>query len=263
MLHNSLKYYCDVWRFFMLKNYVFDLYGTLVDIRTNEWKPYLWKKMAEFYGLYGAKYTPKEMEKAYHKYADEELEATYKKMKGKNGISCVDDAEIQLEKVFQRLFTEKGVDADIALGTHAGQMFRVISMKFEKVYDGVFELLDTLKKKGKKIYLLSNAQYIFTGYEINALDLTPYFDGIVISSNECCKKPSKEFYNVLLERYNLKKEETVMVGNDQYADIQGAKNAGLTAYYVHTEISPEYIESECPADFKMLDGNIKDMIKLI
>ena len=103
MLHNSLKYYCDVWRFFMLKNYVFDLYGTLVDIRTNEWKPYLWKKMTEFYGLYGAKYTPKEMEKAYHKYADEELETTYEKMKGKNGISCLDDAEIQLEKVFQRL----------------------------------------------------------------------------------------------------------------------------------------------------------------
>ena len=247
----------------MLKNYVFDLYGTLVDIRTNEWKPYLWKKMAEFYGLYGAHYTSKELEKAYNKYVEEELQATYEKMKGKKGISCVDDAEVQVEKVFLRMFTEKGVEADMALATHAGQMFRVVSMKFEHVYDGVFELLDTLKKKGKKIYLLSNAQYIFTGYEINALGLTPYFDGIVISSNECCKKPSTEFYNVLLKRYKLKKEETVMIGNDQYADIQGAKKAGLTAYYVHTEISPDYIESECPADFKMLDGNIKEMIKLI
>ena len=247
----------------MLKNYVFDLYGTLVDIRTNEWKPYLWKKMAEFYGLYGAHYTSKELEKAYNKYVEEELQATYEKMKGKNGISCVDDAEVQVEKVFLRMFTEKGVEADMALATHTGQMFRVVSMKFEHVYDGVFELLDTLKKKGKKIYLLSNAQYIFTGYEINALGLTPYFDGVVISSNECCKKPSTEFYNVLLKRYKLKKEETVMIGNDQYADIQGAKKAGLTAYYVHTEISPEYIESECPADFKMLDGNIKEMIKLI
>ena len=247
----------------MLKNYVFDLYGTLVDIRTNEWKPYLWKKMAEFYGLYGAHYTAKELAKTYDEFVKEETEATYEAMKGKKGIKCLDDVDIQLEKVFLRLFTEKGVEADIALATHAGQMFRVVSMKFEHVYDGVFELLDTLKKKGKKIYLLSNAQYIFTGYEINALGLTPYFDGVVISSNECCKKPSAEFYNVLLKRYKLKKEETVMIGNDQYADIQGAKNAGLTAYYVHTEISPEYIESECPADFKMLDGNIKDMIKLI
>lgn len=247
----------------MLKNYVFDLYGTLVDIRTNEDKPYLWKKMAEFYALHGAHYTPKELAKAYWKYADEELQVVYENMKGKKGIAYLDDAEIQIEKVFLRLFAEKGVEADMALAVHTGQMFRVISMKFENVYDGVFELLDTLKKKGKKIYLLSNAQYIFTGYELNALGLTPYFDGIVISSNESCKKPSVEFYNVLLKRYKLKKEETVMIGNDQYADIQGAKKAGLTAYYVHTEISPEYIESECPADFKMLDGNIKEMIKLI
>ena len=247
----------------MLKNYVFDLYGTLVDIRTNEGKPYLWKKMAEFYGLYGAHYKPKELAKAYSQYVEEELQATYEKMKGKNGISCVDDAEVQVEKVFKRLFAEKGVEADMALATHAGQMFRVISMKFEKVYDGVFELFDKLKKKGKKIYLLSNAQYIFTGYELNALGLTPYFDGIVISSNEYCKKPSAEFYNTVLNRYKLKKEETVMIGNDQVADIQGAKNAGLAAVYVHTEISPDYVESECPADYKFLDGDIKKVAKLI
>ena len=28
----------------MYQNYIFDLYGTLVDINTNEGKPYLWKK---------------------------------------------------------------------------------------------------------------------------------------------------------------------------------------------------------------------------
>lgn len=28
------------------QNYIFDLYGTLVDIRTNERKAYLWQKMS-------------------------------------------------------------------------------------------------------------------------------------------------------------------------------------------------------------------------
>ena len=247
----------------MLKNYVFDLYGTLVDIRTNESKPYLWKKMAEFYALYGAHYTPKELAKTYDRYVEEEMKATYEIMRNKKGIVYLDDVDIQIEKVFLKLFKEKGVDVDMAMATQVGQMFRVVSMKFEHLYDGVIELLETLREKGKKIYLLSNAQYIFTWYELNALGLIPYFDGIIISSTECCKKPSAGFYNILFERYGLKKEETVMIGNDQYADIQGAKKAGLTAYYVHTEISPEYIESECPADFKMLDGKIKEMIKLI
>lgn len=247
----------------MFKNYVFDLYGTLVDIRTNEWKTYLWKKMSEFYGFYQAKYTPMELKKAYIECIQEEEKQLYEKMKGKAGINDISDIDIQIENVFLKLFERKGVKANMDLAVHAGQMFRIVSMKFENVYDGVFEFLDSLKKAGKKIYLLSNAQYIFTGYEINALGLTPYFDGIFISSNECCKKPSAAFYNTLLNKYNLKKEETIMIGNDQYADIQGAKNVGLSTLYIHTEISPDYIEDECPADFKILDGDFKKVSKLI
>ena len=47
------------------KNYIFDLYGTLVDINTDEWSAQLWKKMAILYGYYGAAYTFKELGKAY------------------------------------------------------------------------------------------------------------------------------------------------------------------------------------------------------
>lgn len=247
----------------MYKNYVFDLYGTLVDIRTNEEKSYLWRKMSEFYGFYGAHYTPAELKKEFCQCIEEEENQLYEKMKNRAGINDKSDVEIQLENVFMKLFVRRGVKADGALAIHAGQLFRVISMKHEKVYAGVFEFLDNLKKAGKKIYLLSNAQYIFTGYEINALGLAPYFDGIVISSDECCKKPSAAFYNILIERYKLKKEETIMIGNDQYADIQGAKRAGLSALYIHTEISPDYIEEECPADYRILDGDFSKISGMI
>lgn len=37
-------------------NYVFDLYGTLVDIHTEEDFPKLWEKLALFFGYYGAIY---------------------------------------------------------------------------------------------------------------------------------------------------------------------------------------------------------------
>ena len=38
------------------ENYIFDLYGTLVDIHTDEEKTELWEKLAQFYGYYGAVY---------------------------------------------------------------------------------------------------------------------------------------------------------------------------------------------------------------
>ena len=49
----------------MYQNYIFDLYGTLVDIQTNEKKAYLWKKMSLFFGMKGAAYEPKELRTAY------------------------------------------------------------------------------------------------------------------------------------------------------------------------------------------------------
>ena len=34
-------------------NYIFDLYGTLVDIHTDESNTAIWEKLAMFYGYYG------------------------------------------------------------------------------------------------------------------------------------------------------------------------------------------------------------------
>ena len=34
-------------------NYIFDLYGTLVDIHTDESDTAIWEKLAMFYGYYG------------------------------------------------------------------------------------------------------------------------------------------------------------------------------------------------------------------
>ena len=42
----------------MFKNYIFDLYGTLIDIRTDEDDKALWEKMVLFYGYREAEYTP-------------------------------------------------------------------------------------------------------------------------------------------------------------------------------------------------------------
>ena len=55
----------------------------------------------------------------------------------------------------------------------------------------------SLERAEKRIYLLSNAQTDFTRPEIEMLGLTKYFDGIFISSEQGCKKPSKIFFERL------------------------------------------------------------------
>lgn len=219
----------------MYKTCIFDLYGTLVDIHTDEKKEELWERLALFYAFYGASYTPRELETAYGRLTEELSD-------GKRGARR--DAheafpEIQIEDVFRTLFREKGTEAAEELVRHAGQFFRILSIDRLRLYEGTKEMLRTLRERGKKIYLLSNAQKIFTEYEMNALGLTPYFDGIFISSELGCKKPDLDFYESLLAAFRIPRQTAVMTGNDGLCDIEGAKRAGLATVYVRTEISPE------------------------
>lgn len=208
---------------------IFDLYGTLVDIHTDEDSDKLWEKMSLFYGFYGACYKAGEMKAAY--------KAIIQKMeKGKEGIrrdSHEAFPEIQIEDVFQALFEAKGVAADRMLAVHAGQFFRVLSMEYIRLYEGTEEMLKALKENGKKLYLLSNAQRIFTEYEMRALDIFKYFDAIYISSDYEFKKPDVRFFKKLLQDQNVDLSSAIMIGNDGICDVRGAGEAG-TPYFVHS-----------------------------
>ena len=237
---------------------IFDLYGTLVDIRTDEKKPELWERLALFYAFYGAEYTPDELHQGYDC-------LTAEMSAGKAGIRK--DAheaypEIRIEDVFMALFRKKGIDADEVLSRHAGQFFRILSMEHLKLYNGTKEMLSALRDGGKKVYILSNAQKIFTEYEMNALGITPYFDGIFISSEHECKKPDVRFFEKLIHTYGIERDRAVMVGNDGVCDIEGAKNAGLATLYVRTEISPKEELPGADHVLKKMDMKLMTMILL-
>ena len=54
------------------RHYIFDFYGTLADIRTDETQKNLWEKTAWWYGRHGASYKAKELQNAYLAYCAEE-----------------------------------------------------------------------------------------------------------------------------------------------------------------------------------------------
>lgn len=219
--------------------YVFDLYGTLVDIRTHEDNPMVWEKLALFYAYYDAHYTPEELKKSYGALVKGK-EATLKSALEQDPKYAHEASpEIEITEVFRELFTQKGVEADEALVVHAGQFFRVLSTEYVRLYEGSDKILADLKERGKKVYLLSNAQRIFTAYEMHVLDIAKYFDGILISSDFQTKKPDKRFFDILIQKYPMNPKTTLFVGNDSRTDIQGAKTVDFSTYYVKSNISPQ------------------------
>lgn len=226
---------------------VFDLYGTLIDIRTNEKKKEVWEKLALFYGYYGAMYEEEELRTQYFRIVNDMTAGGT----DREGESHEAFPEIKIEEVFHRLFYEKGVGVPLHLAVYAGQFFRTLSTEYIRLYPGVKEMLETLCRKGKKLYLLSNAQRIFAEYEMRALDICHYFDRIFISSDYGCKKPDIRFYEKLFSIQGFDRQKAIMIGNDGFCDIEGAKKAGLSTFYVRSNISPK--EDTPKADY-ILEG---------
>ena len=209
---------------------IFDLYGTLVDIHTEE-NDMVWEKTAIFFGFYGAHYTGAELKAAFLAAMQQRQVAA-----GQN-YECFPD--IPFEQVMAQLFREKGVaeQAD-DLGFQAAQLFRISSMEYIRLYPYVMEALETLHKRGHRLWLLSNAQRVFTAYELRHLGLDDQFDGIYISSDHGCRKPDSRFLGALMQEQGLDPANCIMIGNDRETDIAGAKKAGLATFYMHTNITP-------------------------
>ena len=96
---------------------------------------------------------------------------------------------------------------------------------FTKPYEGIVDLLSTLRQKGIKTAVVSNK----TDYAVQDL-CVKYFDGLfdcVVGVREGLeKKPSPEPINLVLDTLGIDKSKAVYIG-DSEVDIQTAENAGM------------------------------------
>ena len=222
---------------------VFDLYGTLVDIHTEE-NDAVWEKTAVYFGFHGAHYTGAALKAAFQTLLNA------REAKAGQSYECFPD--IPFEQVMAELFRAKGVEKDAdALGFHAAQMFRILSMDYIRLYPKALDALAKLRKKGYRLWLLSNAQRVFTAYELRHLGLGEQLDGIYLSSDYECRKPDIRFFRALLEEQHLNPAQCLMIGNDRETDIAGAQEAGLATLYMHTNLTPQ---DQAEADLTLLPG---------
>ena len=78
---------------------IFDLYGTLVDIHTEE-DDLVWEKTALYFGYYGAHYSPEDLRSAF------EAEMGQRQAKAGQSYECFPD--LPFEPVMAQLFRVKG-----------------------------------------------------------------------------------------------------------------------------------------------------------
>lgn len=127
---------------------------------------------------------------------------------------------------------EKDVIAKIREENSAyGREFDLIWENKEKLiepYDYAVKMIDTLKKQGFRVYLLSN--YPVSLFELHTkCEKFPFLDkvdGKVVSGFVKLVKPDREIYEYLLRTYDLKAEECVFL-DDRKENVEAAKNIGM------------------------------------
>ena len=94
--------------------------------------------------------------------------------------------------------------------------------------EGAREFCETLKEKGYKVYVLSNASDLFYVYFPKLLPLD-FFDGVFVSADYRMLKPDVEIFYAFLEKYGLKADECLFV-DDLPENVAGAGKAGMNTF---------------------------------
>ena len=92
------------------------------------------------------------------------------------------------------------------------------------------DVLGYLKQK-YDLYILTNGFDDIQQVKILNSNLQNYFSGMITSETIGHRKPSKEIFNHALEVAGSTSENTLMVGDNLLADIQGAKSASIDSVY--------------------------------
>jgi 2-haloacid dehalogenase len=93
--------------------------------------------------------------------------------------------------------------------------------------EGTVNILKEIKDSQLfRLYALTNWSAETFPWALQNFDFLNWFEGIVVSGMEKCRKPAPEFFRILFERYAIKPSEALFI-DDNLKNIEGAKSVGL------------------------------------
>lgn len=97
--------------------------------------------------------------------------------------------------------------------------------------EGVAELLDELRERGKLVGIVTNNMTAEQEDKLAFCKLDSLVDFMVTSEDVGTPKPESVIFEAALERANCRACETVVVGDSWESDVLGAVNAGVRAVW--------------------------------
>ena len=242
-----------------IKGILFDLYGTLIDIETDESLEEIYRGIAHYLTYQGIYLHRWEVRDRY-----------YQILKQQREESGEEYPEIDVEAIWNTFLEQEGMKAAPArrdLGRILVQLYRGISRKRLQLYPDVKRVLDDLQPH-YRMALISDAQPGYALPEIKAVGLDGYFDPIIISADYGFRKPDARLFAKSLDILKLTPAEVIYVGNDMYRDIYGASRLGIKTLFVdsdqgakpHENVIPDYFAPRFEDVLKGVEAITKSLL---
>ena len=99
---------------------------------------------------------------------------------------------------------------------------------------GVAATLLELRRRGKRLGIVTNGVASVQNAAIDALDIRGMMDAVLISETEGLRKPDPEMFRRAAGRVGVALDRCCFVGDHPTVDVAGAMSAGLQAFWKRT-----------------------------
>jgi putative hydrolase of the HAD superfamily len=145
--------------------------------------------------------------------------------------------ELRWKRVYLSLLDFKVANEPLA--KQMSQAYLEILPNKKHLFPYTIEILEYLKQKEYKMHLITNGFESVQFKKIQNSGLQDYFIEVITSEASNSLKPQKEIFEYALKNANATVTESIMIGDNESADIQGGINMGMDTVFVnHIQVVP-------------------------
>jgi putative hydrolase of the HAD superfamily len=145
--------------------------------------------------------------------------------------------ELRWKRVYLSLLDFKVANEPLAKAM--SQAYLEILPNKTHLFPYTIEILEYLKQKEYKMHLITNGFESVQFKKIKNSGLADYFIEVITSEASNSLKPQKEIFEYALKNAKASVEKSIMIGDNESADIQGGINIGMDTIFVnHIQVVP-------------------------
>lgn len=103
----------------------------------------------------------------------------------------------------------------------------------QNLFPYTIEILTYLREKGYLLHLITNGFEAVQWRKLRTSRLEDYFEEVITSEKSGSVKPNPEIFEFALRITGAELKESIMIGDNPDADIQGAINIGMDCVFVN------------------------------